>query len=61
MNNSHLLDPNSLKAYRDRVRLLEQELWEETNQLRRMNIALQLADAATHLARMEAEELLASV
>ncbi|AFY75972.1 hypothetical protein Ple7327_0525 [Pleurocapsa sp. PCC 7327] len=57
MNNPNILDPNSVQAYRHRVRLLGQELWEETNQLRRMNIAMLLADAATHLARLEAEEL----
>ncbi|MBR8826377.1 MAG: hypothetical protein DSM107014_00485 [Gomphosphaeria aponina SAG 52.96 = DSM 107014] len=57
MTHTQKLDPNSLKAYRLRVRSLSQELWLEVNQLRRMNIALQLADASTHLARMEAEEL----
>ena len=51
------LNPNSIQIYRYRVQSLAQELWQEKNQLRRMNIALQLADAATHLSRLEAEEL----
>ena len=57
MSNPSILDPESLSAYRTRVRLLSQELWQETNPLRRMNLALQLADASTHLARLEAEAL----
>ncbi len=57
MNNSHITNSDTLKDYRLRVLLLGQELWQEINQVRRMNIALQLADAATTLARMEAEEL----
>lgn len=52
----HVLDPNSLRAYRYRVKLLGQELWEATEPISRLNIALLLADAATTLARLEVEE-----
>lgn len=57
MTHSYPLAPNSIQTYRYRVESLAQELWREKNQLKRMNIALQLADAATHLSRLEAEEL----
>ncbi|NJK49868.1 hypothetical protein HC931_18545 [Candidatus Gracilibacteria bacterium] len=56
MTSINILDPNSLQAYRYRVKLLSTELWQEKDQRRRMNLSLQLAEAATHLARMETEE-----
>jgi hypothetical protein len=56
MTSTHVLDPNSLQAYRYRVKLLSTELWLEQDQHRRMNLSLQLAEASTHLARMEAEQ-----
>ncbi|MGK7926531.1 MAG: hypothetical protein AB4290_15040 [Spirulina sp.] len=57
MTHSHHLDSNSLQAYRYRVHLLARELWQEKNPLKRLNITLQLADATTHLAKLEAEVL----
>ncbi|MCU0536571.1 MAG: hypothetical protein MUD14_22005 [Hydrococcus sp. Prado102] len=56
MTSTNILDPNSLQAYRYRVKLLSAELWQEKDQHRRMNLSLQLAEAAAHLARMETEE-----
>jgi len=56
MTSINILDPNSLQAYRYRVKLLSAELWQEKDQQRRMNLSLQLAEAAAHLARMETEE-----
>ncbi|MEA5469067.1 hypothetical protein [Spirulina sp. 06S082] len=57
MTHSHHIDSTSLQAYRYRVHLLARELWQEKNPLKRLNISLQLADATTHLARLEAETL----
>lgn len=57
MNHPQIIKPDSIETYRYRVKFLGQELAKETNQLRRSNMALQLADAATTLARLEAEEL----
>jgi hypothetical protein len=56
MTSTHVLDPNSLSAYRYRVKLLSTELWLEKDQHKRMNLSLQLAEAAAHLARMETEQ-----
>jgi hypothetical protein len=56
MNSNHVVDPNSIEYYRYNVKFLFQELWQEKDPQWRMNIALQLADATTHLAPMEAEE-----
>jgi hypothetical protein len=56
MTSTHILDPNSLQAYRYRVKLLSSELWQEKDQHKRMNLSLQLAEAAAHLARMESEQ-----
>lgn len=56
MNSTHLVAPNSIEYYRYSVRMLSQELWEEKDPQWRMNLALQLAEASTHLARMEAEQ-----
>ena len=50
------IPPNSIKAFRYRVRCLENDLWKETNPICRANLALQLADAATTLARLEVQE-----
>jgi TPP-dependent pyruvate/acetoin dehydrogenase alpha subunit len=46
----------SIKAFRYRVHALEQDLWKETDPVSRANLALQLADAATTLARLEIQE-----
>lgn len=46
----------SIKAFRYRVHALEQDLWKETDPIGRANLALQLADAATTLARLERQE-----
>jgi hypothetical protein len=56
MTSTNILDPNSLQAYRYRVKLLLAELWQEKDQHRRMNLSLQLAEATAHLARMETEK-----
>lgn len=45
----------SIKAFRYRVHCLEQHLWSEQDPVCRANLALQLADAATTLARMEVQ------
>ncbi|MCW6036157.1 hypothetical protein K4A83_07710 [Spirulina subsalsa FACHB-351] len=47
----------SIKAFRYRVHCLGQELWREKDPQSRANLALQLADVATSLARLEAQEL----
>lgn len=46
----------SIKAFRYRVHALEQDLWKASEPLSRANLALQLADAATTLARLEMQE-----
>jgi len=56
MNSTYTVAQNSIEFYRYSVRMLSQELWEETDPQWRMNLALQLAEASTHLARMEAEQ-----
>ena len=48
--------PNSIKMFRYRVHFLAKDLWKEKNPVGRMNLALQLADAASTLARLEVEE-----
>ncbi len=51
-----IIPPHSLKAFRYRVQCLCQSLWNETDPVARANLALQLADAATTLARLETQE-----
>lgn len=46
----------SIKAFRYRVHALEQDLWKASDPVSRANLALQLADAATTLARLEMQE-----
>jgi hypothetical protein len=48
--------PNSIKMFRYRVHFLAKDLWREKNPVCRMNLALQLADVASTLARLEVEE-----
>lgn len=48
---------NSIKMFRYRVHFLAKELWQEKDPICRMNLALQLADAATSLARLEVGEV----
>ena len=48
--------PNSIKMFRYRVHFLAKDLWREKNPICRMNLALQLADVASTLARLEVEE-----
>lgn len=50
----------SIKAFRYRVHALEQDLWKEKDPVGRANLALQLADAATTLARLETQQALNS-
>lgn len=52
----YTLAPESIKAYRIRVLFHCEELQRETNPSIRATISLYLADAATTLARLEAEE-----
>lgn len=52
-----VIPPHSIKAFRYRVHCLGQDLWKEKDPIMRANLALQLADAATTLARLEAQEV----
>jgi hypothetical protein len=52
----YALEPESIEAYRIRVLFHCEELQRETNPSMRATIALYLAEAATTLARLEAEE-----
>lgn len=52
-----VIPSHSIKAFRYRVHCLGQDLWKEKEPLMRANLALQLADAATTLARLEAQEV----
>jgi hypothetical protein len=52
-----ILDPDSLDAYRYRVRMLSREVCEQIDPQVRVNIAQQLASAAADLALLEAQEL----
>jgi len=52
----YAVDPESIEAYRIRVLFHCEELHQETNPAIRATIALYLAEAATTLARLEAEE-----
>jgi hypothetical protein len=51
----YAVDPESVEAYRIRVLFHCEELQRETNPSMRATIALYLAEAATTLARLEAE------
>jgi hypothetical protein len=51
----YAVDPESIEAYRVRVLFHCEELQRETNPMMRATIALYLAEAATTLARLEAE------
>jgi hypothetical protein len=51
-----VIPSQSIKAFRYRVYCLGQDLWKEKDPTSRANLALQLADAATTLARLEAQE-----
>jgi hypothetical protein len=52
----YAVDPESIEAYRIRVLFHCEELQREINPSIRATIALYLAEAATTLARLEAEE-----
>jgi hypothetical protein len=52
---SKVIPSHSIKAFRYRVHVLEQHLWKEHNPVCRANLAMQLADAATTLARLEVQ------
>ena len=52
----YAVDPESIEAYRIRVLFHCEELQREKNPSIRATIALYLAEAATTLARLEAEE-----
>ena len=51
-----VIPSQSIKMFRYRVHFLAKDLWKEKNPVGRMNLALQLADAASTLARLEVEE-----
>ncbi|MEG3895189.1 MULTISPECIES: hypothetical protein [unclassified Microcoleus] len=51
-----VIPSHSIKMFRYRVHFLAKDLWKEKNPVGRMNLALQLADAASTLARLEVEE-----
>jgi hypothetical protein len=53
---SKVIPSHSIKAFRYRVHVLEKDLWKEQNPLCRANLAMQLADVATTLARLEMQE-----
>ncbi|MFE1744934.1 hypothetical protein [Coleofasciculus sp. H7-2] len=46
----------SIKMFRYRVHCLSRDLWQAKDPVCRVNLALQLADAATSLARLEVLE-----
>lgn len=50
-----VIPSHSIKAFRYRVFCLGQDLWNARDPISRANLALQLADAATTLARMEVQ------
>lgn len=50
-----VIPSRSIKAFRYRVFCLGQDLWNARDPISRANLALQLADAATTLARMEVQ------
>lgn len=52
----YAVEPESIKAYRIRVLFHCEELQREADPAMRATIALYLAEAATTLARLEAEE-----
>jgi hypothetical protein len=49
-------DSESIKAYRNRVMIYANDLWQEKDPQKRVTISMYLADAATTLARLEVEE-----
>jgi hypothetical protein len=51
-------DSESIQAYRNRVMIYAHDLWREKEQEKRVALSMYLADAATTLARLEAEEVL---
>lgn len=53
---SKVIPSHSIKAFRYRVHVLEQHLWKEHDPVSRANLAMQLADAASTLARLEMKE-----
>jgi hypothetical protein len=53
---SRIDDSESLKAYRNRVMIYANDLWREQDPQKRVTLSMYLADAATTLARLEAEE-----
>lgn len=49
-------DSESIQAYRNRVMIYANDLWQEKDPQKRVTLSMYLADAATTLARLEAEE-----
>ena len=53
---SYALDPESIRAYRNRVMVFSNDLWREKDPDKRVTLVMYLADAVTTLARLEIEE-----
>ncbi|MGB5595369.1 MAG: hypothetical protein WBM62_15215 [Crocosphaera sp.] len=49
-------DSESIQAYRNRVMIYANDLWQEKDPQKRVTISMYLADAATTLAPLEVEE-----
>ncbi len=49
-------DSESIQAYRNRVMIYANDLWQEKDPQKRVTLSMYLADAATTLARLEVEE-----
>ncbi|NER38165.1 MAG: hypothetical protein F6J93_30110 [Oscillatoria sp. SIO1A7] len=54
---NYAIDPESIRAYRNRVMVYANDLWREKDQEKRVTLVMYLADAVTTLARLETEEL----
>ena len=52
-----VVNPESIKAYRNRVMVYSMELWQEKDPEKRVAILMSLSDAVTTLARLESEAL----
>jgi hypothetical protein len=52
-----VVNPESIKAYRNRVMVYSRELWQEKDPEKRVAMLMYLSDAVTTLARLESEAL----
>lgn len=51
------IQQQEINTYRIRVHTLEQDLWEATEPIKRVNLMIQLADAVTSLLHLESNAL----